>query len=679
MGWLNPWLLLGLAALAVPVWVHLVRRENPLSRPFPSLMFLRRLPYPLRQRRTLRDRGLLALRCLALALLVLGFTAPYCARDQAAVMGGEPLPEVVLLVDGSYSVSPPARWEAVVQAARARIDQLQSGQRAALIMFDDSARLVEDLTGDHARLRASLAALRPGDGGTRFEAGFSAAARLLTDSRSPAATVVLISDLQASGLNASDSLPLADNTALDIVPITEPVGPNVAIMGAEQRGQTLAVRLRNTGTAPLTDGYLRLSLDGRLAEERALALEPGEECLIELPLTLARDRATAVLIEAGPDELTADNRQQRVLTAGRGLNVTLVEPDRARPHQSVYLEQALRLARTPVTLTRLKAAALDPETLADTDVVILDDAPLPRGTAGASLQRFIADGGGLLLVAGETVEPPWPDYLPGTFGPPQTGSALGIDVGGGHPLAVTAGLRTGTAFAGTQVMIYREFQPTTAADVISRLSDGSPLLIAGQHGSGQVLVLTTTADPRWSTLALEPGFVPLTHAALDFLAGRTPPVTAVTLGDTLDLAQYSGTLPGMAHWRAYLDSGGTAVLETPAGNEQRLPAGQHFYTPRTVGLFTAHRADGADGDLPFAVNPPHAESLLTALEPAALAARTVQRPPAAHNPSSPSTATPAQRLELGHYLLMLAGLLLVLENVLANRLSARRPSLRGSS
>src|SRR3990172_6742022 len=44
MGFLSPWFLLGTLAVGVPLWVHLIRREQAVRLPFSSLMFLRRVP-----------------------------------------------------------------------------------------------------------------------------------------------------------------------------------------------------------------------------------------------------------------------------------------------------------------------------------------------------------------------------------------------------------------------------------------------------------------------------------------------------------------------------------------------------------------------------------------------------------------------------------------------------------
>ena len=77
MSFLSPLFFLGLAAIAVPILVHLIQRERSNVVEFPSLMFLRKIPYQSVQRRRIRHWFLLALRALALALIVAAFARPF--------------------------------------------------------------------------------------------------------------------------------------------------------------------------------------------------------------------------------------------------------------------------------------------------------------------------------------------------------------------------------------------------------------------------------------------------------------------------------------------------------------------------------------------------------------------------------------------------------------------------
>ena len=61
MAFLTPFFLVGLGAIAIPVLIHLIQREKKRVIEFPSLMFVRRIPYQSVRRRRISlrpgDRG----------------------------------------------------------------------------------------------------------------------------------------------------------------------------------------------------------------------------------------------------------------------------------------------------------------------------------------------------------------------------------------------------------------------------------------------------------------------------------------------------------------------------------------------------------------------------------------------------------------------------------------------
>ena len=99
MGFLAPALLAALAALAVPIVLHLLQRERNDVVPFPSLMFLRQVPQETTQRRRLRHWLLLAARCAALALLAFAFARPFLRGAAGAAAGERGARDVVVLLD----------------------------------------------------------------------------------------------------------------------------------------------------------------------------------------------------------------------------------------------------------------------------------------------------------------------------------------------------------------------------------------------------------------------------------------------------------------------------------------------------------------------------------------------------------------------------------------------------
>jgi len=135
MAFLAPLFFLGLATLAIPVLIHLTQREKKMVQQFPSLMFVRRIPYQTVRRRKLRDLALLCVRLAALMLIVAAFARPFLWRPNAATAIGATAREVVVLLDQSYSMGYSDRWDRAKAAARDAINRLGPSDRASVVLF----------------------------------------------------------------------------------------------------------------------------------------------------------------------------------------------------------------------------------------------------------------------------------------------------------------------------------------------------------------------------------------------------------------------------------------------------------------------------------------------------------------------------------------------------------------
>ena len=106
--WLAPWVLLGLAGLALPVWLHRFARKTEEKQAFASAMFLEPAEIRRSRRHELRYWLLLLLRLLLLALVVLAFAGPLWRSSVAPGAGGNTLH--VIVMDTSMSMQRDEVW-----------------------------------------------------------------------------------------------------------------------------------------------------------------------------------------------------------------------------------------------------------------------------------------------------------------------------------------------------------------------------------------------------------------------------------------------------------------------------------------------------------------------------------------------------------------------------------------
>ena len=182
MGFLAPAFLLGMVAIGLPLYLHLLRRQSGSQRLFSSLMFLEPREQSAVRRRRLRYWLLLALRCAGLIVAALAFAEPYIERPGAGV---PPERLLVLAVDDSFSMRAAGRLAEAKREALAVLAARRPRDRAQVIALSSSVSALTPATRDPAELRAAVESIEPGDSRGSFAALASAMRSLAASESAP--------------------------------------------------------------------------------------------------------------------------------------------------------------------------------------------------------------------------------------------------------------------------------------------------------------------------------------------------------------------------------------------------------------------------------------------------------------------------------------------------------------
>ncbi|HUF50714.1 MAG TPA: BatA domain-containing protein [Longimicrobiales bacterium] len=684
MNLLTPAFLIGFAALAVPLLIHLIRRERHDPVAFPSLMFLSRIPQPVIRRRFIRNWWLFALRCLALILLVSAFARPFLSQPADAIANAAAAREVVILVDRSYSMGYGDRWERALTAAREAVAGLGTDDRASIVFFDASARAATQPTNEKIRLRAALDSARVGAGVTRYAPALKLAQSMLSNSELQRREAVLISDFQRAGWDGGAGAQLPPGAELRAVRIGDDAVSNMVVtrvtldrarVSGRERVAPI-VHLANRGAAAQRVNVV-FELSGRTQQTVAADVPAQGTRAVELqPVTLG-DAPMRATVTAGTDELPIDNAFHFMLAPDPGVRVLIVEG--AGGDAGLYLRPALALGEDPpIEVTTKRDGMPTANELLRSDVIIFNDVLPSEGAAGRRILEWTRAGGGVVLALGErTADAGWGSIARELAGGTAARVVDRMETGGAqlgyldysHPVfELFRAPRAGT-FAAARFYRYRAVPAVDARPagtdtsgtrpvVLARFDDGSPALVERPFGGGRALIWGSTLDATWSNLALEPVFLPLVHQIVKRAAGFEPARPWSTAGQVVDLAGAE---------RAEL------LVTTPHGVRLDVAADRTLLTLDEQGFYQVREARAGATERIHAVNVDVSESELAALDPAEVVA-VVTTPAAQVAGAARLTLAPEEqeaRQKLWWWLLLVVFALLTGEAVFANRRTRR--------
>ncbi|HEY3579161.1 MAG TPA: VWA domain-containing protein [Pyrinomonadaceae bacterium] len=613
MSFLTPLFFLGVAALAAPILVHLVRRTRARKVQFPALIFVRQVPQRTIRRRTLQNVLLMLLRCLAILLIVIAFTRPFFTGGSSA-KSTTAAGATVILVDNSLSMRRENFFAEAQRRAEAAIEDARNDEQITLVSFDKRYAVANRFTNDKNRLRTAVQTMTAGWDGTDYEQALRGAESLLSEVQTNGPRrIVLISDFQAPGWHqANATFKLANTTQLTTLDVSgNNPAPNVAITDVEARGvvfgqkylDNLAVHISNFSDTPRDHVQVDFQINDQTVEKRDISLNSRDSRVVEFTNFNLNDGANRCTIEIASNDFAPDNRFYFTLRRDTPAKALIIESASRGRSDSLHLQSALTTDdNLPFTFTLKSSGSVDPASIAEQKLVILNDAGAINPALANALANFVNAGGQLIVATGpqtqaDSFNNALQQLAPAVLREPvqtKPGESAAItDVKFDHPIFEV--FQQSGRLAGANVIGYFRSEPRANATVLARFEDGSPALIEGVAGKGRVLLFTSSLGPSWNDLPLTPLYLPFIHQMVRY-AGTREASSWYGLGQTFTVRKN--------------DEGAPPAIDTPSGarlNESRsTPDGELLVTAREPGFyrlryssqpdFAAVDIDGTEGD-----------------------------------------------------------------------------------
>ena len=695
MSFLAPLFLVGAAAVALPVILHLIRRSSRERLPFSSLMFLLPTPPRVTRRSRLENVLLLLLRCAVICLLAFAFARPFLSRPVTADPAANAGQKILVLLDTSASMRRGGLWNEAKDKARAVFNSASASDQVACFTFDLALRPLMDFEqwslipqGERAGvLSKRLDEASPGWGSTRLGNALIGACELFESNNKDdlgQRHIVVISDLQEGSrldglqgfewpkrLDVRIEAVRADRTSNAGLQLA--ASPDGAELAAAVKDPAVRVRISNSSDSKREQfqvGWRSTNGQGFAGTTLDVYVPPGQQRVLPVPVPAGDPTPDRLALTGDDDEF--DNTIFVVSPKAERTQILFLGSERETDStQSLYyLRRAFQETRSlsAEVVARAPGTPLTSNELAGASLMVVNDA-LPAEQIQVA-RNFVENGRPVLISLSKLSTTPTLGALIGQPGlaadevaDPTTYAMLGqIDFE--HPLFAPFADPRYSDFTKIHFWKHRRLalDDVPGARVLARFDNGDPALAEMPIGKGRVWVLTSGWQPEDSQLALSSKFVPLLYAMLEQGGALRDARSQHMIGDMVALPAVPASV----------------TVRKPDASEIQAAGGEKFAATDQPGIYMI---GSIQPPLAFAVNLAPEESRTAPLPVEVLERFGV--PIESQATSSPSqvqhrkerlqAAQLENRQKLWRWLIVAALVVLVLETWLAGRLT-RRPA-----
>ncbi len=542
---LNAAILVGLAAVAVPLLIHLFTRQRVRMVRFSTLRFLKELQRRQIRRLKLRQILLLIVRMLLVLALVLAFARPALKQTASASLQAGARLTAVIILDNTLSMGLQAEGQRLLDRTKRRalavVDRLRPGDEIYVLYPQDPPRFAHE--GPRYSLesvREIIQATELSYSRTDYTAALGLAHQVLAASNNINKEVYLIGDLQKNGLtlpgNGGTVRWFDDRVRVFVLPVTAAGGQNLTLARVTlanqifEKGKLLEVRaeVRNPSRTEVSNKLVHLFVEGKRVAQDAVDLRPSSARELVFRMVPDRTGKLAGYVMLEDDDLLEDNRRYFTLNIPEMIAVLLVGGQKADTRYLALAMNPENKGDGRIRAREIAAGQLNRQDLTRYDVVVLSNVPRLDHVQTMKLKNFVEAGGGLMVFLGADVDlRNYNENLHAKLDlPPLTGA---VAVSGDQFLSLGkidfSHVLFRGVFADDRNVISPHFRfavslgSTQPVDKIIEFSNGMPFLFETRLGRGRLLYVPTGVSEEASDLVLRSLFVPLVNRGVAYLAG----------------------------------------------------------------------------------------------------------------------------------------------------------------
>jgi hypothetical protein len=541
MGFFAPWFLMAAAGLALPLYLHLLKKQTTTPKAVSSLMFFESRTQASTRHRRLRYYLLLSLRLLLLALLILAFANPFINRN-AATLAADRL--VLLVVDNSFSMRAGTRLADAKDAAMSVLSG-KGAARGQVASFGSQLHLMTQPIEDQSALRAAVQSIQPGDGHGTF-GELSRAIRAMAESVHTPIELHVFSDMQRGNLAATFSdMNLPANVRLTTHAVVTKSQPNWTVESVDAPGQVWGKDAKPVHAQAVIAGYLTptaqrtvsLVVNGKTTATKTVSVPSNGRATVDFPsLEVPYGFNRCELKIDGADGFPADDLRRFAVQRSDPQKVLLIHnygDTRSPLYVGAALSAAAQSAFILESIAVNEAADRKPSNYA---FIILSDVNTVPSLLENTLTQYVRSGGSLLIAAGTSAGSRLqiPIFAAKIIEPRDYNRVPDRHMAVGSSDSSYPAVAKANGWSGVKFFYALNVEPGDARIVV-RLADQTPLLLEKRLGEGRVALFTSGLDNLTNDFPLNPAFVPFIEQTARYLSGSERQGGARTVDAYLEL------------------------------------------------------------------------------------------------------------------------------------------------
>ncbi|MCR9134003.1 MAG: BatA and WFA domain-containing protein [bacterium] len=546
MSFLSPLFLFAVAAVGLPLIIHLLNLKRPQKVAFSTLAFFKELQKTTIRKIQIKRYLLLFIRLLAVACLALVLARPFLPPGVSTGNNNAPSLNVIVL-DNSISMQRIGQDGPLFEQAKSIIETIEASSKESdrfIIQTTNGEATFNSIIG-HSQLLRRTEEAAISDGGNYAIERMQTVSGILDESPYQNKHIFLITDGQQSQFSELGELDLSETISLTMFNLGDVAVQNTRILDVSTsstmigRGLpvTVSVEVKNDAAVPVSNQFITLEVDGRIAGQYSVSLPADgiQTYSFEVIPSQIGTLKGAVRIEG--DEFTADNSYYFSLLVPESRSIVWVTDPNAAPTEISYTNLVLNASnQNDATLNTQRVTLNDIESVdyQNTEAIILDGLTSIPAFILPRLQEFVQNGGGLMFFPSEQGDIQNYNAFLQQFNVGQFQSVIGefasfnsiakgTQIQEDHPIFTELFETDGEnpiRVANPDIFYYYKLRASNSPggfDLIS-LNSGDPLIREKQFGEGRILISSIGTGVEWSNFSVKPLFAPFFYRSLMYVA-----------------------------------------------------------------------------------------------------------------------------------------------------------------